>query len=121
LVHPSFKWIWSSACQMKQKVFFWLLLMDRLNTRGLLRRKNMHIESYTCEMCLLQREETPRHLFLRCSFAKKYWLQIGIFVPTWLRAERATRYNKRALGVPFAMEIIITMSWCIWKEKQMDF
>jgi hypothetical protein len=28
LVHPAFKWIWSSACQMKQKVFFWLLLMD---------------------------------------------------------------------------------------------
>jgi hypothetical protein len=24
---------------------------------------------------------------------------------------------KRALGVPFSMEIIIIMSWCIWKER----
>jgi hypothetical protein len=25
-VHPTFKWIWRSKCQMMQKVFFWLLL-----------------------------------------------------------------------------------------------
>jgi hypothetical protein len=28
-----------------------------------------------------------------------------------------TRYIKRALGVSFAIEIIIVMSWCIWKER----
>jgi hypothetical protein len=35
-VHPTFKWIWKSSCQAKQKIFFWLLLQNRLNTRGLL-------------------------------------------------------------------------------------
>jgi hypothetical protein len=31
--------------------------------------------------------------------------------------ERATRYIKRDLGVLFTMEIIKTMSWYIWKER----
>jgi hypothetical protein len=48
------------SCQQKHKVFLWLLRQDRLNTRGLLKRKNMLLESYTCELCLLQREEILR-------------------------------------------------------------
>jgi hypothetical protein len=31
-VHPTFKWIWQSSYQQKHKVFFWLLLKNRLNT-----------------------------------------------------------------------------------------
>jgi hypothetical protein len=53
---------------------------------------------------------------LQMPFAKKCWNQIGILVPTWLKPERATRYIKRALNLPFAMEIIILMSWSIWTE-----
>jgi hypothetical protein len=37
-------------------------------------------------------------------------------VPIWIRADRATSYMKRHINQPFAMEIIIIMSWCIWKE-----
>jgi hypothetical protein len=86
-------------------------------TPSLLRRKNMHLESYTCELCLLQKEEKLRHLFFKCSFVRNCWGHIGITVPTWLRADRATRYFKRRLRVPFAIEIIILMSWCIWSER----
>jgi hypothetical protein len=43
-------------------------------------------------------------------------MKIGVVVPGWLRPERATKRLKRSLGVPFAMEIIMIMSWCIWKE-----
>jgi len=41
VTHAAFKWLWKSACQNKHKVFFWLLLNDRLSTRELLRRRNM--------------------------------------------------------------------------------
>jgi hypothetical protein len=51
-VHPTFLWIWGSKCQMKHKVFFWLLLKDRLSTRDLLGRKNMILDTYSCELCL---------------------------------------------------------------------
>jgi hypothetical protein len=109
-VHSAFHWIRRSACQMKHKVFFWLFLKDRLNTRDLLRRKHMQLDLYTCEMCLLQRVESVRHVFLKCSFAKNCWLRIGVHVPTWLKPDRVTRHIKRSLGVSFAMDIIILMT-----------
>jgi hypothetical protein len=40
-----------------------LHLQDRLSIRGLLRRKNVPLELYTYELCLLQREGKLRHLF----------------------------------------------------------
>jgi hypothetical protein len=92
---------------------FWLLLQDKLNTRGLLRRKHMHLDSYTCELCLLQKEERLRHLFLACPFAKNCWGIIRIHVPSWMRPQRTIRGIKRSLGVPFAMKIIIIMCWSI--------
>jgi len=51
ITHASFKWLWSSAVQHKHKVFFWLLLQDRLSTRSLLRRKNMFLPDYNCFCC----------------------------------------------------------------------
>ena len=37
VTHIAFKWLWDSACQNKHKVFFWLLLHDRLSTRNCLK------------------------------------------------------------------------------------
>jgi hypothetical protein len=38
--------MWKGDNLGKHKFFFWLLLKDRLSTRNLLRRKNMHLTSY---------------------------------------------------------------------------
>jgi hypothetical protein len=43
--HPTFLWIWRSKCQMKHKVFFWLLLKDKLSTRDLLQRQHLELNS----------------------------------------------------------------------------
>jgi hypothetical protein len=63
-VHPHFAWIWKSSCQPKHEFFFWLLIHDRLNTRNLLKRKNMVLPSYDCvfNQCA-QQEEDVTHLF----------------------------------------------------------
>jgi hypothetical protein len=58
-----------------------------------------------------------RHLFFRCPFAKNCWLQIAVLVPMWLKPDRAIGHIRRKLRVPFAMEIIILMCCCIWKER----
>jgi hypothetical protein len=109
-VHPAFQWIWRSKCQMKHKVFFWLLLMDRIPTRDILRRKNMNLDSYTCDLCILQRPETSAHLFLRCNFAKACWASIGVTVSTSTSVMRIFNRIRRRLQVPFFMEIIILMA-----------
>jgi hypothetical protein len=89
-VHTVYKILWASKCQPNHKVFFWFLLNDRSNTRGLLRRKNMHVDTYTCENCIFQREETLALLFLRCNFAKTCWATIGVVPPRTLCPQRAT-------------------------------
>jgi hypothetical protein len=99
--HPAFKWILSTSCQLKHKAFFWLHLRDRLNTRGLLRRKSMQSDPYTCELCILQKEEKRRHLFLRCPFAKKGWMTIGVAVRSWLRPESHKQGTLRETWVTF--------------------
>jgi hypothetical protein len=58
-----FAWIWDTSCQAKHKIFFWLLLHDRLNTRNLLRRKNFVITTYNCATINCDHEETLVHLF----------------------------------------------------------
>jgi len=55
-VHPVFRWLWKTSCQNKRKIFFWLLLRDRLSTRQLSRR-NIFLEDYNT------------HLFLTYPFA----------------------------------------------------
>jgi hypothetical protein len=44
--------------------------------RGLLKRKNFHLESYTCNFCICQGEETLTHLLLRYNFTKACWTSI---------------------------------------------
>lgn len=58
-------------------VFLWLVLKDRINTRYMLRRKGMHLDSFVYELCILQRLETRVHLMI-CNFAKAYWASIRV-------------------------------------------
>ena len=75
---PLFSWIWKSGNLGKHKFFAWLLLKDRLNTRNLLRRKNMHLDDYTCVLCINGSEETSFHLFFECPFSVDCWSSITI-------------------------------------------
>jgi hypothetical protein len=54
--HHVFKLLWVTKCQSKHKVFFWLLLHDKLNTRERLRRRNMELDSYVYEKCILKKQ-----------------------------------------------------------------
>jgi hypothetical protein len=49
------------------------LLLDRLNTRNLLGRKQFHLPSYACATSQCDEEKTLIHLFWACPFAKVCW------------------------------------------------
>jgi hypothetical protein len=102
---------------MKHKVLFWLLLKDRISTRDLLRRKNKVLDSYSCDLCILQKLETVGHLILPCNFAKACWRVIGATVVTTRSVPHIFNLIERKLGVSFFMEIIILMSWSIWTVR----
>jgi hypothetical protein len=78
--HPIFKVIWKSRRTPRVKFFAWLILVDHLNAKNMLQRRNLHIQDGPfCVMCDSGAEETVEHLFFEYEFAKEYWAAINIF------------------------------------------
>ena len=115
----AFKWIWKSKCTNKWKVFVWLLLANRLNTRGLLKRKHMKLrdDNYACLLCDRPPEETVEHLFFRCDFSSTCWGKLGITWPLHGNRVQLLHAAKATWGRPMFMEVFIIASWSIWKER----
>ncbi|VAH28447.1 unnamed protein product [Triticum turgidum subsp. durum] len=67
--HLLFKDLWKAASRIRHKIFFWLLLHDRVSSRSLLKRKNFLLQSYECAICQDHVEETSLHLLWDCHFA----------------------------------------------------
>jgi hypothetical protein len=76
----------------------------------------MELPSYSCVCCNLGLEETLVHLFLHCPFAQSCWAILGLTIgdndPYTTLEELQDQ-----LAVPFFMEIIILLSWCIWMQR----
>ena len=115
----AFKWIWQSKCTNKWKVFGWLLLADRLNTRGLLKRKHMKLrdDDYTCLLCRRPPEETVEHLFFQCEFSRACWEKLGITWPSQGNRLQLLHATKSSWNGPMFMDIFIVASWSLWKER----
>jgi hypothetical protein len=71
--------IWSSKALPKLKVFLWLLMHDRLNTRDIMIRKNWNVDTGpACVLCNTAHIETRNHLFFECEFAINCWNTVNI-------------------------------------------
>ena len=114
---PVFKWSWKSSCQHNHKVFFWLLLQDRLSTRNLLRRKGMFLPSYACVLCHELVEESVVHLFLECDFAKACWKRLGVVIDEVSSQNFIFEEIRQQLNVKFFMEIVIISCWSMWSIR----
>jgi hypothetical protein len=115
--HPSVQWIWNCSCQPKHKVFFWLLLKDRLSTRKILKRKNMFLQSYSCVLCASNTEETVHHLFLQCEFAKQCWEFLEVDILADSEFPNSMAFLKDAIHSQFFMEAAILLCWAIWTTR----
>ncbi|TVU07261.1 hypothetical protein EJB05_47309, partial [Eragrostis curvula] len=114
-----FGWIWKSKCTKKVKIFIWLMFLDRLNTRNILRRKNCPIQggSYNCILCESNVEETAFHLFFECQFSVACWSILHINWQTTLEFFQMIEDAKEKFNKPFFMEVFIMASWHIWKQR----
>ena len=110
-------WIWKTKCVPKIKFFGWLLLVDRLNTRNMLKRRKKFLqEGYHCVLCQDGVEEIAEHLFFQCTSAASRWFALGI---TW--DEHSNIHQKLYLArnefrQPFFMDIFLIGAWCLWNE-----
>ena len=110
--------IWKSKCLPKLRVFAWLLMMDRLNTKDLMQRKNWHVDGGTrCVLGNADVLETSEHLFFLCPFAKSCWEKIGVSWDCSLHVSQRFLMAKNSFTGPCFMEAVICAAWNIWKER----
>jgi hypothetical protein len=116
--HIAFTWLWKSKCTAKLKFFWWLVLVDRLNTRNMLRRRNYTINSsYNCLMCPSPPEETIEHMIFLCPFSRQCWTKLQICWPVSGDRLHLIEDYKRQWKQPMFMEVLMLGSWGIWKER----
>lgn len=61
-----------------------MLVRDRLNTKSVLRRKNMQLDTYSCVLCVENIEEDIQHIFFECPFSNNCWTFLNIYWDTSL-------------------------------------
>jgi hypothetical protein len=116
---PHFIWIWDSKCANKIRIFTWLLFMDRLNVRNILRRKNAKLEgnNYNCVLCSQNREEITFHLFFSCPFSKECWNHLHINWNFGINFQNMIKLAKQQFPSSFFMEIFMVGAWHIWMQR----
>lgn len=116
-IHPTYKWLWNSCCQNKHKIFFWLLIKDRLSTRNILRKKRMALPSYACVLCGSDTEETLEHLFFQCPLAVACWGLIQVQIENSAGIFEVVEDSKAQLHTPIFMSLVILLCWTIWTTR----
>jgi hypothetical protein len=97
-MHRSYKWLWTSAWQNKQKCFFWLVPKDTLSTRALLRRRGMHLPDYSCVF-----------FHSECSSRSASSHSLNIILPNTNDISLILESIRDQLRSPFFMEITVIM------------
>jgi hypothetical protein len=111
LVMPKvYTWLWKSCCVMKTKVFAWLLLVDRLNTIDLLRRRHCNVsEDPTCVLCPSRVYEDRIHLFFHCNFSARIWTYLQIEWQQHDDLQVVLSDAKRSFGYPFSRRSLLQL------------
>jgi hypothetical protein len=114
LAPAPFSWIWKAKCMPKINFFAWLLLVDRLNTRYMLRRRHKHLEEgYHCELCPEQVDETSMHLFFECTSSTARWYVIGIQWENQGSIVDMLHQQRHSFQGPYFMDLFMIAAWCI--------
>ena len=110
--------IWKSKSLPKLRVFDWLLIKDRLNTKDIMLRKSWHLqEGPNCILCDSLQLETRDHLFFTCPFAIECWNMISIQWDCSLPISARLQDGKEGFLGPCFTEIFSCAAWNIWKER----
>ena len=108
----TFSWLWKTKCTPRLKFFAWLLIVDRLNTRDIMRRRNFHVQSGpTCVLCSEDIEEDIDHLFFDCRFCRDCWSKLHIQWDMSVDIHDRIRSARNSLGHIFFMDICIMAAW----------
>jgi hypothetical protein len=112
------KWIWKSRVLLRIKVFGWLLVNDRLNTKDMLRRRHWTVtNNLSCVLCPTHIDEDWLHLFFHCNFSQRVWNYLQIEWEPGDTMEEIFCLSRRNFTKPFFTEVVLLATWHIWKQR----
>jgi hypothetical protein len=110
--------IWKSSCIPRIKFFAWLVLVDRLNTKTMLRRRHLNIEDDTLYvLCSTGMEEDIDHLFFECPFTVQCWNYINFTWDIGLPLPERLATATSAHNLDFITEAALIVAWELWKLR----
>jgi hypothetical protein len=116
--HPFYKALWKSSCTPRIKFFAWLILVDRLNTKTMLRRRHINIQDNAlCVLCDTGLEEDIDHLFFGCPFAMQCWSSINFSWDTSLPMLERLTAASNTHNLEFFIEASLIAAWELWKVR----
>jgi hypothetical protein len=114
--HPIFKLVWKSRCTPRIKFFFWLILVDRFNTKTMLSRRHIGERNNDhCVLCSLGGNETLEHLFFLCPFAAQCWNRLGFTWDLHLSLDDRLAQASWDSDLDFFVEATMIETWELWK------
>ena len=109
---PHHDFVWSSKVPIKVKIFAWLLLRDRLNTKANMFHKHI-AQSVRAVKTLMKMHSTSSP---NCSYATQVWSSLGLPAPTSLAAllQHPTLHG---LNPNIWPSVVRTISWKLWDSR----
>ena len=92
-------------------------MLFRSNTRDLLTRKKIHVESKSCVLCDASVLETMPHLFFSCTFSVEFWDKLG---ETWdmnLQLNAMIMEAKNRSINSFFKIAMMAGCWSLWNHR----
>ena len=102
---------------IKAKFFFWLLLLERLNTKDLMTRKHFYVEDVNCVLCTDDFNEDLIHLFFGCEFSKSFWESINYSWDIELELIEMLMEGKQRQNNICFREALLVGCWSIWNHR----
>jgi len=110
--HPAFGWIWKAKCTPRIKFFAWLVLVDRLNTKDMLRRRHCNTQDDDLYvLCSQGTVEDIQHLFFTCTFARRCWQALNIQWNEQLGLLPRLTQARANSNLPFFVDLVMIASW----------
>ncbi|CAM0947799.1 unnamed protein product [Alopecurus aequalis] len=113
-----FDFVWGKHAPSKAKIFVWLLVQNRIQSRAnLLHKKIIKPDESSCALCGAS-SETAAHIVFDCAFARRFWAVIGAHSDASMAVDEAGTCALPPSAPPASASTLrVLCLWHLWKHR----
>ncbi|XP_057418273.1 uncharacterized protein LOC130712458 [Lotus japonicus] len=121
-----FNRLWSGVAPSNISAFVWRVVLDRIQSKANLRRRNIILDDAEarCSICNIE-EESTNHLFFSCNLALQVWSYCNLWLGITTAMPRDARPHLLQHELPFLSSrqndglraIWMTAVWSLWTAR----